>query len=169
MKKQTLLLLAVTLFSVLPLHSEGFSGVGIAIKAISMGTKSMELNKKTSPAVFPYGNESLNKYIYRHLPMQSLQAEYGKDFSTAEVVVQFNINAQGKVKDVVQISFPDKELADEITHIFRSMPRWIPAIDKCKPHDSTHRYTVHIVLKDELYGKPYIYCEPSSRELMADL
>ncbi len=161
MKKQTLLLLAAIFICILPTHSEGFQGVGIAIKARSMGTKSMQLNQKTSPAVFPYGNEALNKYIYRHLPMHSLQTEYGKDFSTTEIVIQFNINSQGKVRNVIKVSSTTSRLADEIADIFRRMPRWIPAIDKCKPQDSTHRYTVHIVLNDELYGKPYIYCEPS--------
>lgn len=169
MKKQTFLLLLVTLLSVVPLYSQGFKGLGISIKSVAMGSKSMALSQNTSPAVFPYGSESLNKYICRNLPMESLQSEYGQDFPKTEVVMQFNINSQGKVTNVMSISASDDELADEITDIFRRMPRWIPAINKCKPHDSTHRYTVHIVLKDELYGKPYVYCEPSRNELMAEL
>lgn len=169
MNKQTLLMLVVSLLCVLPLSAQNYGGVGIAIKAVSLGNKSMELCSHTRPAVFPYGSESLNKYIARQLPLQSMQAELGENISTAEVVMQFSIDSRGRVTEVQNVSASDDRIASDLTNVFRGMPRWIPAIQKSQPQQSTHRYIVHIVLNDKQYGKPYISCKPSPMGLMARL
>ncbi len=72
-------------------------------------------------AEFPGGIEKLKEYLNQNVKYTSLGCAEGKVF------VQFTINKDGSIENIVVLKGIDKNLNNEALRVVNSMPNWTPA------------------------------------------
>ncbi|WDF56495.1 energy transducer TonB [Mucilaginibacter sp. KACC 22063] len=86
-------------------------------------------------AEFPGGPDSLNSYIYKHLNYR------GK--AKGRVVVQFTVEPNGALTNIqVLRGIGDTEASKEAVRVFKTSPKWKPAIQNGQP--IKQQYTVPV-------------------------
>ena len=81
-------------------------------------------------ASFPGGNEACYAWLAKQIRYPAIAQEQGIQ---GRVFVQFVVNTDGTLDDVVVLRSPDPSLAKEAERVVKSMPRWNPATQNNKP------------------------------------
>ena len=77
-----------------------------------------------NPAEFPGGIEAWRRYLQRNLVYPSLAQENG---TQGKVSVQFVVDREGNISDVIALNDPGEGLAEEAVRIIKRGPKWRPA------------------------------------------
>lgn len=77
-----------------------------------------------NPAEFPGGIEAWKRYLERNLIYPSLAQENG---TQGRVSVQFVVDRDGNISEVVALNDPGEGLAEEAVRIIKRGPKWKPA------------------------------------------
>ena len=88
-------------------------------------SQKIDLDKKTKCS-----QEKMLQYIYENLKYPGLARENGIE---GTVVVQYKIGKDGKIYDVVVTRDIGQGCGEEAARIVRSMPNWIPGMQRGKP------------------------------------
>lgn len=91
---------------------------------------------------YPGGNNGLIQYIGSNLIYPAYAQENGIQ---GRVIVQFWVETDGTIKDVVVVRGIDPSLDQEAIRIVKSMPKWKPAMQRGKP--TRVKYTLPITFK----------------------
>lgn len=83
-------------------------------------------------AHFPGGQEALNKYLLRkiYFPQTAQPVAEGEN---EKVVLRFLVTDNGKIDDLTIMNNPDKNMAGQVLHAFKKMPKWVPAMVDGEP------------------------------------
>jgi len=81
-----------------------------------------------TPAIFPYGKDSLNRFIAHSIKLGHVENGEGV---TGKAIVIFIVEKDGSIgaAEILRTS-GDKGFDDESVRIAKSMPKWSPAKDK---------------------------------------
>jgi protein TonB len=112
-----------------------------SVKTVPKTKKILEAQLKVPQ--FPGGNDSLAAFLRRNLRYPE-SAKEGK--IQGVVLLEFVIDAGGKIKDIVAIKYPSKALADEAARVIKLMPRWKPAKQNGKNVQMSWSLPVNFVL-----------------------
>lgn len=95
---------------------------------------------------FPGGIDALNNFLHDNLRYPEEAKKKGIE---GRVVVQFWIENDSTIADVVVISKPNPLLDAEAVRLISSMPKWKPATQKGKPVRCRYVVPVHFKLDEE--------------------
>lgn len=90
--------------------------------------------------------DKMLQYIYQNLKYPSLARENSID---GMVVVQFKIGTDGKIFDTVVITDIGQGCGDEAARVVRSMPNWIPGMQRGKPVNVLYTLPVRFKLESK--------------------
>ncbi len=85
------------------------------------------------------------KYIRENLKYPALAAENG---ISGKVIVQFVVNAKGKVSDVIVLGPVDPSLDKEALRVILSSPLWTPGKQGGKPVKVIYHFPINFVLQN---------------------
>jgi hypothetical protein len=90
------------------------------------------------------GDSSYNEYVLKnlHYPGQAL-----KNNTEGVVFLQFTVDADSTVQDIVIISGPGNGCRDEAVRLLKEGPKWIPATSSGKPIKSRALYKINFKIK----------------------
>jgi protein TonB len=90
------------------------------------------------------GKEKFRDWIAEHLQYPPIAAENG---ISGRVFVQFAVNAQGEVVDVVVVRGVDPALDKEAVRVVKSSPRWTPGKQRGRPVKVQFTFPIVFVLQ----------------------
>ena len=92
---------------------------------------------------FDGGIEALYKYLGENIVYPEVAK---KDSIQGKVILQFIVDSDGSIRDVVVVKSSGNSLIDtEAIRVVRAMPKWIPKKEKGQPVRS--KYTLPIIFK----------------------
>ena len=106
------------------------SGQSSNSSAGAEGGDNRVFNVVEKQASFPGGNEACDAWLAKQIHYPAIAQEQGIQ---GRVFVQFVVNTDGTLDDVVALRSPDPSLAKEAVRVVKSMPRWNPATQNNKP------------------------------------
>ncbi len=145
MKKFIPLLLAIALIGVQPMHGQ----LSRRIQHSKESARRTQQNNRI--ATYPGGRVALDRYVKRHLETNHLM-KLAKNFPNPRVVMEFDIDTQGRVRNLHKISSPHSGFTDEAARVMRNLPAWYPALRNGRPYVSKQRYTVYFDLHQRRYN-----------------
>lgn len=104
--------------------------------------------KVNEEAAFPGGEREWRKYLERNLN-PSIPKENGAPEGTYNVVVQFNIDEEGKISDVKALTSHGYGMEEEAIKIIRRGPDWIPAIQSGRTVKADKRQSIGFMVSQE--------------------
>lgn len=93
-------------------------------------------------ASFRGGSRALDSYFQKNLRISHLRSKLGHKISRAEVVLEFDVDSDGTVKNFKKISSSHSGLTEDAVRVARKMPNWYPAYSNGSAIKSRQRYTV---------------------------
>lgn len=94
-------------------------------------------------ALFPGGNDSLNKYIVE----KTKNIKRTNDINNTKILVQFIVDAGGNIQSPKIIKGINKKVDAEILKIVSEMPKWIPAKQNGKSVKSRINLPIQLEIK----------------------
>jgi len=77
-------------------------------------------------AAFPGGTEAWKKHLLQHLNSNITAADKWKP-GTYKIVVEFIVNSNGSIRDVITKNYPESKTALHCIDLIKKGPNWIPA------------------------------------------
>jgi protein TonB len=97
------------------------------------------------PALFPGGNDSLSKYIFKNFKLPS---DYrSENLSGTKIYVQFIIDTEGKVQKAKIVKGINPAYDTEALRIINAMPKWKPAKQNGKTVNSKITLPIQLEIK----------------------
>lgn len=121
----------------------GFVYASDTLSVKTTNKEDMHFTVVESVPEFAGGIEALYKYLGENIVYPEAAK---KDSIQGRVILQFIVNADGSIQDVVVVKSSGNSLIDtEAIRVVSAMPKWIPRKEKGQPVRS--KYTLPIVFK----------------------
>ncbi|RZA00664.1 MAG: TonB family protein [Sphingobacteriaceae bacterium] len=102
--------------------------------------------KYTQQPSYPGGRTALDQYMTRNVRYPAMDRENNIQ---GKVNLQFNVETDGSVTDVVAVSGPSQTLKDAAVAAMKNSPNWIPGYKDGKLVKMPYSYEVNFTLSDE--------------------
>lgn len=130
-----------------PAKSNGRAIKSRASHTFYFNLKDYKFGNYNRSASYPGGTRALDAYYQKNLRIDHLRRKLGNRFQYAEVVMEFDVDTDGVVKNLKKISSPHSGFTEDAVRATRKMKNWYPAYKNGSKVKTRQRYTVKFDLR----------------------